>query len=94
MIAQVFTVGAPAEITPEDSKYVQDLMEEARSREGCEGIYTLAADDGHGLAIVLWRDRAALEAVSEQQQRDNQDLMAHGVPDPGPGTVYEVVAAL
>jgi hypothetical protein len=71
-------------------------MKETRSADGCEGLYLLvsrARDDG--LAIVLWRDEAAMNAMRTREEehlveirKENPDLPE--VPAP---KLYDVISA-
>ena len=97
MIAQVFTLsGPPAGQTPELGKAAQAAMKETRDADGCEGLYLLSSRaGGDGFAIVLWRDEAALDAMSKREEEHLDEIRAETpnlppVPQPN---LYDVTTA-
>jgi quinol monooxygenase YgiN len=98
MIAQLFTLSPPAQEAPEGGpgETAQNAMAETRAADGCEGLYVLAdPTGGDGMAIVLWRDEAAMNAVRGQQ---DDHISAARQQDPaiqvGTPRVFEVVTSL
>jgi len=71
-------------------------MKETRSADGCEGLYLLASRDrDDGLAIVLWRDEAAMQAMGKREaehlveiRNENPDL-----PEVAAPKLYDVISA-
>jgi quinol monooxygenase YgiN len=71
-------------------------MAATRAADGCEGLYVLAdPTGGDGVAIVLWRDEAAMNAMRGQQDehigaaRQENPAIQVGAPK-----VFEVVTNL
>jgi hypothetical protein len=77
-----------------DEAYVAQagpIAEATRKLDGCEGIFVLTqSTGGDGLAIILWRDEAAMEAAGEKIAADAVTLQAMGTTIT-PGTVYDTV---
>jgi quinol monooxygenase YgiN len=100
MIAQVFTVSPPAAQGDQEGgpggETAQKAMAETRAADGCEGLYVLAdPTGGEGLAVVLWRDEDAMNAMRGQQdehisaaRQQNPDIQV-GAPK-----VFEVITSL
>jgi hypothetical protein len=71
-------------------------MKETRDADGCEGLYLLNSRDGNdALAIVLWRDDAALEAMQTREAEQLDEIRAENpnLPDVGAPAIYEVISA-
>jgi hypothetical protein len=70
------------------------MGEAMRAFDGCEGLYSLAdSKTGEGIAIILWRDEAAMEAALAQQATDTEALQRPGVTITQ-GKVYDTVLQL
>ena len=70
------------------------MGEAMRAFDGCEGLYSLAdSKTGEGIAIILWRDEAAMEAALAQQATDTDTLQGMGATIT-PGKVYDTVTQL
>jgi hypothetical protein len=67
------------------------IAEATKELDGCEGIFVLTqSTGGEGLAIVLWRDTAAMEAAAAKVAADAETLSDMGTTIT-PGTVYDTV---
>jgi hypothetical protein len=97
MIAQVFTLsGAPAGQTPTPGAAAQAAMKETREADGCEGLYLFSPrEGGDGLAIVLWRDDAALAAMRKREEEHLDEIRAEApdLPPVPPPNLYDVTTA-
>jgi heme-degrading monooxygenase HmoA len=97
MIAQVFTLQEPPSGgAPELGAVAQAAMKETREAKGCEGLYVLNSRDGSGgIAVVLWRDEGALNAM-RQREVEHIDEIRQEVPNlpevPQP-KLYDVTTA-
>jgi hypothetical protein len=81
MIAQVFTCKIPLDqITDETRKAGEEALAEARAYDGVEGaLSVLDPATGDYLAINLFRDQAALDAIqafSKQKIAEGQEIGA------------------
>jgi hypothetical protein len=73
VIAQVFSVSGTAGPPPAGGAGEKGIAD-TRAADGCEGLYVLIDPaGGDGMAIVMWRDEAAMKAWSSRQ---NDDLRA------------------
>jgi quinol monooxygenase YgiN len=98
MIAQVFNLEGPPTGggVPELGPVARAAMKETRDAKGCEGLYILSSRDGSGgIAVVLWRDEAALNAM-QQREAEHIDEIREELPDlpevPQPN-LYDVTTA-
>jgi heme-degrading monooxygenase HmoA len=97
MIAQVFNLGsAPPGGAGELGSVAQAAMKETREADGCEGLYLLVGRDGaEGMAIVLWRDEAALEKM-RKREAEHLDEIREETPDLPPVAqpkMFDVISA-
>jgi hypothetical protein len=97
MLAQVFMLGP----VPEGGDATLGAATEAAIKEtceadGCEGLYLLTSrTGGEGLAVVLWRDDASLDAMRERQAEhldEIRDEMQH-LPHVPPAELFDVIKA-
>jgi quinol monooxygenase YgiN len=99
VIAQVWRPSGSAQLTAEQreqgQRAAQDAVVKTRAADGCEGIYILGARGGEAsLALVLWRDEAAMKGAASQQAGEiaaaqQQNASMHvGEPE-----IYEVLAS-
>ena len=98
MIAQVFTLNAPppAQEGGGPGETAENAMAATRAADGCQGLYVLAdPTGGDGMAVVLWRDEAAMNTMRGQQDKDISAVQQE-TPDMQVGTpkVYEVITNL
>jgi heme-degrading monooxygenase HmoA len=96
VIAQVITTSgtAPDPNAPLDETS-QKAMDETRGADGCEGIYVLAPrEGGDSIAVVLWRDEAAMNAMVDREKQHSEDI-EQAVPGMkiGAPKVYDVTFA-
>ena len=92
MIAQVFTLEGPGTGPGEAG---QKAIAETKAAEGCEDFLLLIdRTKGEGLAVVLWRDEAAMNAMSSRREELRRDVREESpdlkVNEP---RVHEVVSA-
>lgn len=97
MIAQVLTSKGPAgPMSDELRKFIEETQSGARTQDGVEGqVSILDPDTGEGMAIILFRDQAALDAFQAYaKQKIAEAEGSQGIEIPA-GRVYtEVIAAL
>ena len=91
MIAQVFTLTGPGSGPGEVG---QKAIAETKAAEGCEDFLLLIdRTKGEGLAVILWRDEAAMNAMSSRREELKQDVQQESpdlkVNEP---RVYEVAS--
>ena len=96
MIAQVLpSKGPTGPMSDEMRKFVEETMSGARTHDGVEGqVSIMDPATGEGMAIILCRDQAALDAFQAYTKEKIAEAGEHGVEVPA-GRVYtEVIAAL
>ena len=72
MLAQVFTLAGPGTGPGEAG---QKAIAETKAAEGCEDFLLLIdRTKGEGLAVVLWRDEAAMNAVAARREELRRDV--------------------
>ena len=74
-IAQVLNLsggpGAGSAVPEEANK----IVEITKALDGCEHIYSMANNQtGDGMAIIVWRDQAAMKAAADHIAADNEAL--------------------
>jgi hypothetical protein len=97
MLAQVFMLGpvpdgADATLGP----VAEAAIEETRATAGCEGLLLLTRRaGGEGLAIVLWRDDASLDAMRQRQEEHLDEIRGetHELPHVPPAELFDVITA-
>jgi hypothetical protein len=67
--------GLRAEPTPE----IEKVIETTKAQNGCERVYALINDQGHGMAILVFRDKEALAHAEEQLAVNREMMEAAGV---------------
>jgi hypothetical protein len=78
-VAQVLNVsGAPLTPGTPTPPQAQAGIDAIKALDGLEHIYTLGNADGQGLTIVVWRDKAAMEAGADEQLKRRQEVQATG----------------
>jgi hypothetical protein len=56
------------------------MAEGIKAMDGCEHIYALGnSSGGPGLSILIWRDKAAMEAAAAQMASDEAQLGGMGI---------------
>jgi quinol monooxygenase YgiN len=74
-IAQVLNLsGGPGagSAVPEEA---DEMVEVTKALDGCEHIYSMANSlTGDGMAIIVWRDEAAMKAAGDHIAADNEAL--------------------
>ena len=98
MIAQVFKLGSPPAGAEPGAPpgAAQDAMKETRSADGCEGLFLMTSRDrDDAMAIVLWRDEAALEAMQRREKEHLDEIRAENpnLPDVETPKLYDVISA-
>ena len=71
-------------------------MKETREAEGCEGLYLLTSrSGGEGLAIVLWRDDASLDAMRQREEEHLEEIRAETpeLPHVPAAELFDVISA-
>ena len=71
-------------------------MKETRTADGCEGLYLLTSRDGRdGMAIVLWRDESALDAMRQREAEHLDEIRAENpdLPEVESPKLYDVISA-
>jgi hypothetical protein len=73
----------------------QKMVEAIKALDGFEHVYSLFnPSDGTGMIILVWRDKACMEAdVALRAKSEAQITADHGIAF-RPGPVYEVFAEL
>ena len=95
MIAEVRTIRGPA-AQGEPSELAQRAMKETRAADGCEGLYVLTdSRGGDGIAITVWRDEAAMNAMRAKEDEHIRAVRAEA-PELAIGApkVYQVATSL
>jgi hypothetical protein len=93
-VAQVLNVsGLPPGGPPAEE--AQKMVEATRTLDGFEHVYSLFnPSDGTGMVILVWRDKACMEAAVALRAKNEAQITAnHGIAF-SPGPVYEVFAEL
>jgi hypothetical protein len=72
----------------------QKMAAAAKATDGLEHIYTLANPGGPGLTILVWRDKAAMEAGAQQRATDEARLQSEMGITLTAGETYEVFTEL
>jgi len=74
-IAQVLHISggpAPTSAVPEEATKMTDAT---KALDGCEHIYSMAnTQTGDAMAIIVWRDEAAMKAAADHIAADNEAL--------------------
>jgi quinol monooxygenase YgiN len=91
VIAQVFTLAGPGSGPGEVG---QKAIAETKAADGCEEFFLLIdRAKGEGLAVVLWRDEAAMNAIAARREELKRDVQEETpelqVSEP---RIYEVVS--
>jgi quinol monooxygenase YgiN len=71
-------------------------MKETRAADGCEGLYLLTSREGRdGMAIVLWRDESALDAMRKREAEHLDEIRAENpdLPVVESPNLYDVITA-
>jgi hypothetical protein len=70
------------------------MAEGIKAMDGCEHIYALGnSGGGPGLSILIWRDKAAMEAAAAQMASDTSQLGGMGITVTD-NAVYDMFAEL
>jgi hypothetical protein len=70
------------------------MAEGIKAMDGCEHIYALGnSAGGPGLSILIWRDKACMEAAAAQMSADTSRLGGMGITVTG-NAVYDLFAEL
>jgi quinol monooxygenase YgiN len=97
VIAQVFRLGpAPEGVALGPPPAARAAMKETRAADGCEGLYLLASrNDEDSIAIVLWRDESALNAMRQRESEQLDEIRAENpdMPDVQTSALYDVISA-
>jgi hypothetical protein len=86
-VAQVLNVSGEM-MTGTPPPEAQKMAEAAKLTDGLEHIYTLGNPGGPGLTILVWRDKAAMEAGTEQRASDEARLQSEMGITVVPGEFY------
>ena len=92
-VAQVLNVsGANVNDTPpEEAVKMADAI---KAMDGCEHIYTLGnTSGGPGITVLVWRDKAAMEAAAAQRASDETQLKGMGITITA-GEIYDTFTEL
>jgi hypothetical protein len=68
-------------------------LDAIKAADGFEHIYTMGTGDGQGLTVLVFRDKASLEAVAAQRARDEAQMATLGV-NITPAQFYDTFAEL
>jgi hypothetical protein len=93
-VAQVLNASG---ISPDGppAEEAQNMVEAIKAFGGFEHVYSLFnPSDGTGMIILVWRDKACMEAAVALRAKSEAQITAnHGIAF-SPGPVYEVFAEL
>jgi hypothetical protein len=93
-IAQVLNTSAAAAVGTTPPPEATKMTDRIKAMDGCEHVYALGnASGGPGLAILIWRDKAAMEAAAAQMAADTSQLQGMGLTVTD-NTVYDTFAEL
>jgi hypothetical protein len=93
-IALVLNTSVAASVGTTPPPEVTKMTERIKAMDGCEHIYSLGnAAGGPGLAILIWRDKAAMEAAGAQMATDTSALGGMGLTVTD-NAVYDTIAEL
>jgi quinol monooxygenase YgiN len=91
MLARVTTFARPGGIDSATLDFAQQGLNETRKQEGCEGVWAVAdSATGETIAVVLFRDQAALDASRALQARFLEAAPTMGITV-GEAKVYDTV---
>jgi hypothetical protein len=77
-IAQVSTISGDLADPP--SEEMTKRAEAIKAIDGCEHVYGLRnSSGGPGLGILIWRDRAAMDAAAAQMAENRAEMQALGI---------------
>jgi hypothetical protein len=87
-VAQVLNVSGQM-MTGTPPPEAEKMAAAAKAVDGMEHIYTLGNPGGPGLTILVWRDKAAMEAAAAQRASDEARLQSEMGITVTPGQFYE-----
>jgi hypothetical protein len=76
-VAQVLNVSGLAPTPEGPPTEGRGPIDAVKALDGLEHIYVMGNSDGQGLTIVVWRDKAAMEAGASEQQKRRQEAQAN-----------------
>jgi hypothetical protein len=91
MLVQTFKTNFP--VTRHGIEYARKVVEATRQLDGCGGIFLLSDGTPAGMAFVLWRDQASMDAAVPKENTDIARAVQAGIGVANLDRIYTVVVS-